>query len=250
LEGPIIRENLMRAIYLPDYNHESATLDQEINIDGDKAKHLIRVIRIKLGDQVLVLNGRGFKAISEVSSIEKKTISLIIKNIELEKKEEFLDIAVACPKRDAFEEIVRASVELGVSRLIPLYSQFSQLKEIQYERLERIIESGIIQSNNPFILPIEKFQGLSDFLKTANQYDHAFYLNYSDTNFKGLESLIGLKDKKVLLILGPEAGFSEEEELEIKEIKGLQSIPLSKYILRSPTAAIAGIGLLFSASFS
>lgn len=239
----------MRAIFLPEYNHESASLEQEINVDGDRAKHLIRVIRIKLGEQVLVLNGRGFKAISEVSNIEKKTIVLIIKKIDLEKKQEFLDIAVACPKRDAFEEIVRASVELGISRLIPLYSQFSQLKEIQYERLEKIIESGIIQSNNPFALPIEKFQGLSEFLKTTIQYDHVFYLNYSDSNFKGLESLTGLKGKKVLLILGPEGGFSKEEELDIKKIKGLQSIPLSNYILRSPTAAIAGIGLLFGASF-
>jgi 16S rRNA (uracil1498-N3)-methyltransferase len=240
----------MRAIFLPDYNHESVSKGLEINIDGDRAKHLIRVIRIKLNEEILVLNGQGLKAITEVSNIEKKTILLTIKNIELEKRQEFLDVAIACPKRDAFEEIIRASVELGVSRVIPLYSQYSQLKEIQYERLERIIESGMIQSNNPFAMPIEKFQGLSEFLETANQYDHAFYLNYSATNFKGLGSLMGLKNKKVLLIIGPEAGFSKEEELDIKKINGLQSIPLSKYILRSPTAAIAGIGLLFSASFS
>lgn len=240
----------MRAIYLPEYDSDSLNLNDEISIGGDNGKHLIKVTRIKVGEEILLLNGKGLKAHTKILEHDKKNVRLRILKIELIEKYEFIDIAIACPKRDAFVDIVRACVELGVSKIIPMRSKYSQLKEISNERMDKIIESGMIQSNNPFFLKFEKLIDLKDLINDVDQYDHVFYLNYSDSTFPNVEKLKGLMSKKILLILGPEGGFSMDEELEIKKINGVESIALSPYILKSPTAAIAGVGLLFGAAFS
>lgn len=225
----------MRAVLINDLNISDDA--QIINVDGDNAHHLIKVVRIKNGEEVLLLNGNGLRAKSTVLSVEKKSLTLKIKSFETLKPNLLIDLAIGLPKKDAFEDILKSAVELGIQNIFPLKTKFSQIKELNLDRAQKIFENAMIQSNNPFTCKLQPIQTLSDL---PTHYDETIYFSNREDNFKKVGPVGPIK---FLFFIGPEGGFSQEEEDLIKHrFKNLKIITLPTYILRSPTAVSVGVG--------
>ena len=230
----------MRAIYLKDKDFKEG---DQLNVEGDVAKHLTKVARIKLEERVLALNGRGAKALTKVSLLLKKEVVLQVEKIEKMKKSFFLDLAICTPKKDAFEQILKNSTEIGFSKIIPVRSKFSQLEYVATERYEKIVESALIQSNNCFIPEIHHQLDFVALSELAQKYDQVVYFSSRDLETGSLEKVEG----KILMIVGPEGGLSiGEEEFLVKDIKNLTSLHLPTPILRAPNAVSVGAGLILS----
>lgn len=146
-------------------------------------------------------------------------------------------------KKDKMEWVTQKAVELGVKKLIPVISERSEKKDINLERLQKIIIEATEQCGRIDIMEIEAPVKFKDALKQKSPI--AFLGDGSGKDFSNLikESL----DSKAVfsVFVGPEGGFSPVEMTLALE-NGLKIGALSNYTLRSETAAVATLSLLFN----
>ncbi len=224
----------MRAIFYPNID----TSWKHLAINGDKAKHLIKVVRVKLNEEILILSGDGKKLFGVIEEITKKELVISIKKYEVQESKNSIDLFVGQVKKEALDLVIKMAVELGVNKLIIGETQFSQRYVIKPERIENLIESAMEQSNNAYKLIVEflNFKTLD-----LNSYESKICLS-STRQTKNCGNVI---KGNTLLIIGPEGGFSEEEENFLEE-KVTMKIHLPTPILRTPTAVACGVGIVYS----
>ena len=226
----------MRAIF---YKKEVFLNQEELNLDEDSTHHL-HVSRVKVGDEILVLNGGGYKILAEILRISKKECTLKVKNIEILERDHQLSLALGLPKKEAFEDIVKISVELGIVNLYPLSTKYSQYTFENNERIQRIIESAMIQSNNAFYPNIFPQMSLDDFLSKNDKT--LYFLN----SVKESSQTKSSKEKSSIFLIGPEAGFSLDEIEKLRNHQYVCEIHLPTPILRAPTAVATSAGYILS----
>lgn len=225
----------MRAVLLKT-NFSQEDIGTISIISDDQARHLIKVIRIKKNEQLLILNGLGQKVLARVDQIERKNVSIEILNVEVLDDNRNLSLLLGVPKKEAFESIVKMAAEIGIKSIYLYRSEYSQTDIEISDRVLKIEESANIQSNNPFSINFIKIDSLEE---TISKYKTA--INFS-TFSKGdiSERLSG----RTLLIIGPEAGFSKVEEDLINSQKNVKVCQLPTNIMRAPTAFSVGVGYL------
>ncbi len=238
----------MRSVYLPLID----IIDlQKTIILNDKAQvhHLANVARIALSEQLLILNGLGDKILCQVSSIEKKAITLSVISCKKEQTLTNIDLLLSIPKKTALEDVVRQTTELGINTILLLKSAFAQSYEINQERFDKIIESAIILSNNPFHMKIElaiiPFDE-KNLEKLFSEYKKIFYFTSQDLDHNQSEKTVIKKNERALLIIGPEGGFSHNEESFFAQNSKVTKLHLKSYILKTETAVVAAIGFLLA----
>jgi 16S rRNA (uracil1498-N3)-methyltransferase len=202
----------------------------------------LHVVRIRPNEEILVLNGNGVKALTKVGEISKNQIELLVESIVESIPLHEISLAIAVPKKEAFEDILKIAVELGVQNIYPLTSEFSQYEYLESERIQRILESALIQSNNPFLPTIHSQVSLDHFL---GELKTPLYFFNSKPDDCGKEQKIS--GKKTILI-GAEGGFSPREVASILAKPNTFSIHLPTPIMRAPTAVATSIGYLISST--
>ena len=225
----------MRAIFHPFSNVKKGEI---LTIEDERARHL-QVVRVKPNEEIKVMNGLGKSLIANTISIAKNKVELDVKEIQQEPCFHQISLALALPKKDAFEDILKITVELGVKEIYPLFSTYSQYEFSHSDRIDRILESALIQSNNPFFPIIHPQIELKDFL---NSHGHQIVF-FNSKPSSASKSLV--VDTQTILV-GPEGGFSEEEINLVRMRKDLVEIHLPTPILRAPTAVASSIAYLLA----
>jgi len=222
----------MRSILIKNIN---PSIGESISVDGKNGHHLINVARIKNNESIVIMDGTGTFFYGRVLNVHKKHLDLIIEKREMINKCNLFDLAFCQTKRDALEDVIKSSVEIGIDKFIPVISQYSSNHEINMNRIMSIIESAMIQSNNPFFLNLEEPIALNKLCDRFCDYDKIFY--FSSTPNSQSTTLYGpLENDKILIIIGPEGGLSIGEEKILQPFKNFFSINLPTNILRSKTA--------------
>lgn len=228
----------MRAIFYPFDNHAAGDL---VQVTGDTVHHLT-VARVRENEKILLLNGKGQRLLGIIQAFSKKSVDIKITDSENAKATHRLSLAIAMPKKDAFEDILKMAVELGVREIYPLTSAYSQYEFEPSERIQRILESALVQSNNAFFPVIHPEQALIDFINT-----HTETIAFFNSKISERPASSELSAKKTILI-GPEGGFSAEEIASITKYSKILEIHLPTPILRAPTAVASSIGYLLSSA--
>lgn len=226
----------MRAIYYPFKKETDLSV---IDVTGDSAKHL-NVVRIKPNEEVLVLNGNGLKAFTRVGEISKNQVVLIVQEIIEGAPGHRMSLAIAAPKKDAFEDILKIAVELGVQNIFPLTSSFSQYEYQESDRVSRILESALVQSNNLFMPKIHQQVELAAFLDSRKS--PLYFFNSVAIKCGKVEKI----SDELIILVGPEGGFSDDEQALILSRPDVFSIHLPTPILRAPTAVASSMGYLLA----
>lgn len=226
----------MRAVFCE--SDSNFTKGHEVIISGDRAHHL-QVVRVKLNEDILVLNGKGALFYATITAITKKEFVLKINKVENCQLKHELSLAVSVPKKDAFEDILRISVELGINEIYPLSSEFSQYEFSASDRIARLLESALVQSNNAFLPKIHPQTKLASFL-AENVNPLVYFSSISSQHEKSHE----FTNRKLTILIGPEGGFSTPEEIEIANSSKIKIIHLPTPILRAPTAVATSVGYL------
>ncbi len=222
----------MRAIYL------ESSFEDSIEVVDEKFHHFKNVLRLKVSTMVLALDGSGNSREYEVSEVNKKSILLNAKSpIIKHKRKHSISLAIALTKKEALDLSIRMACELGYKSIYILTTENSQKYEIKENRINAIIESSMEQSNSPFKPEIE-MATLTNFLKENKKL---VYLSMSETKIKTVDNF----DNYTLLI-GPEAGFTKEEDEIICQNIETISINLKTNILRAQTAVAAGLGYVLN----
>ncbi|MCM8762675.1 MAG: 16S rRNA (uracil(1498)-N(3))-methyltransferase [Candidatus Omnitrophica bacterium] len=221
--------------------------DKEIIIKEEKAHYLINVLRLKKGDEFEVINGKGKCFLLLIKEISKKEINCEVKNISGCNIESPISIILAqgILKGNKMDLVIQKATELGVKEIVPIVTERSQLKETRkLNRWQKIAEEASKQSGRSIVPLIHKsieFIELIDNYKSRTRKGLIFYEKDGISLKDAIKKLDN--NNNLLIIIGPEGGFTREEVNYAKE-KGLIITSLGKRILRSETAAIVAIALV------
>ena len=224
----------MRAIF--DSDLKSASIGEVLVVKGDSFHHLANVVRVKQGETVKIFNGAGLEVTTETISIEKKQLSLKIFEVrEHGLRAVTLDVLIGTPKKEALEQCLKEAVELGVSKIYLAETDFSQKHFLTPERQHSLLVSSLEQSNNPFLPEIVNIKPSELSLESYDQIVLFDSVNSGVGPFKP-------QALKILIVIGPEGGFSESELVWWKSHPQALTVHLPTAIMRTPTALSCAIG--------
>lgn len=223
------------------YIKEQIEKGKDIRIDNEELLHQwMKVFRLKASDRVIVFNGNGMEYEGYFKILAKKEAILFldkensIKNIPKVELHVFQSII----KKDNFELIAQKCTEIGVSAFHPIISERSEKKDLNLERINKIVTESSEQSGRGSVPEIFALASLSDSIKDFS--GDLFILDFDGKTF----SSIKIKDgDKIGLLFGPEGGWSDKERDFLKE-KGIKSISLGNQVLRAETASIVASALI------
>ncbi|MBK5721121.1 16S rRNA (uracil(1498)-N(3))-methyltransferase [Dysgonomonas sp. Marseille-P4677] len=209
-----------------------------VELPIEEGQHCVKVLRKKEGDEILLTDGKGFFYDAEIIQANPKhCVVNILNTTEQPKGWNFnLQIAFAPTKNiDRIEWFAEKATEIGVDRFTPILCQHSERKEIKSQRIEKILVSAMKQSQKALLPQLDEIQSFSKLIK--QDFDGQKYIAHCHPQQKELLKDIYKKGGNVLILIGPEGDFSEEE---VKEAiaNGFRPISLGESRLRTETAAL------------
>ena len=209
---------------------------ENILIEDDEFRHL-KALHTRIGESILISNGNGTLATVSIIDIERRSASARIVSKEFVPKVEYkLGLALGIlDNKDRFEFALEKAVELGATDFYPLLCRYSQKQKVNSERLENKAISAIKQSKRAWNITIHNAITIEELLNLAG---NTFYFSDMDSSEK-----LKYFNSNSVLIVGPEGGFSAEEESMIRNNK-VMSFTLGNNRLRAETAAIAGLSII------
>lgn len=232
----------MNFFYAPPQNwKENRTA---VEITGQEAIHISRVLRYKVGNEIFVADGIGKRSRCLIKEISKKSVTAEV--IETESKSEPTIKKVlafgAIKKRDRLEFAIEKAVELDAWEICVFDADHSERSRLNEERLHTQIVSAFKQSGRFYLPELVIKRSLDEVLE---QYkEHSVLMAYLGEDKTGIPG--ELKNHENLLLVGPEGGFSKREA-DVAKSKGAQFITLGKNRLRAETAVVVFLSqFLFS----
>jgi 16S rRNA (uracil1498-N3)-methyltransferase len=223
--------------------HPDSILENNTSLLSKEHTHyLVNVMRLKRGSNLNFFNKNG-EWKSEIIFLNKDRVEVrFLNKIKEGKNFSKTEIAICLVKKHPMDIILQKATELGVSKIIPIVSERTEVKELNIDRAKKIVIEATEQSNQLVPPEIKNVTKLKDFLKTFNETSK---LLFADVNSKDNLKIEDLKNFKSLCILiGPEGDFSPLERESILQNRAVKPFTLSRNILRSDTAVISAISLV------
>lgn len=225
-----------------------------ISITGDLLIHLRDSLRITVGETVLFSDGASHRYRTEVTDVSKQAVTgRILETIqEPPRRTPRLILGQSLLKGEKMDWVIQKATELGVSEIVPIESRHSvvQIKadrvNHQLTRWQRIAVEAAQQSEQWRLPTIAPPQSLATLLKSrATGTPTLMLAERRDGASLQMISLPKEPTDSVLILIGPEGGWSKEE-MGLVEQAGIEQVSLGPHILRAETAAIATISILQS----
>ncbi|TXK84093.1 16S rRNA (uracil(1498)-N(3))-methyltransferase [Paenibacillus sp. N3.4] len=247
----------MQRYFLPPEQFQPSM--NTVTIEGDDAHHLQRVMRADLGDKVICSNGVDREVLVRIMELDKTRVTAeIVEELPMNAESAVqVWIAQSLPKGDKMELIIQKGTEIGAARFLPFLSertivQYDAKKEAKRsERWQKIAKEAAEQAHRNRVPLIESVYSWKQLLARAKEADVA-WICYEKEDGQQLKPVIQEalaagklgQGKQVLIAVGPEGGFTEQEIKQAEEA-GFRSVSLGARILRTETAAMVGLTCLF-----
>ena len=229
--------------------YQNTPFDQEqvVELSAEAFGHVIRVLRLKAGDNIVLFNGDGHNYHAELTEVNKKQALALIQSAEFVDNESPLNIHLGqgISRGDRMDFTLQKSVELGVSTITPLFTERCGVK-LNAERLEKkrqqwqkIVVSACEQSGRAVVPEVRPAISLTEWL---NQQTTALKINLhprADSSILGLD----VTTQRVRLLIGPEGGLTSDE-IEQASSADYTEVLLGPRVLRTETAALTAITAL------
>jgi 16S rRNA (uracil1498-N3)-methyltransferase len=227
----------------------SLTSGTQFTLENEPAHHALKVLRVKRGDTLILFNGNGGEYEARVVECKKKSVALdVLRFNEIERESPLkIMLAQAISAADRMDLTIRQAVELGVAEMQPLITQRSLTRlasnhtEKKIEHWQRVAIAACEQCGRNRIPRINAPKWLESWL--AESHDgNVVRLLLSPRGKKSLRHLAS-PPGEIVLLTGPEAGFSEHEEAGA-QAAGYVAIEMGPRILRTETAAAAALAAM------
>lgn len=236
--------------------HPEQIIEGAVTFPEDLSKQIRKVLRLGVRkDAVIVLDNSGWEYLVQLDGTEGNLVTGHIMDKQQGREEPFirLSLAYSLARREKIELIVQKGTELGITKFFPYVSSRSLVQELKtnrarQDRLESISREASEQSLRaklPVMLPVSSYE---EMLKQTYNHDLKLIAWEGTAIVKRicadtLHPLINADHKSLVLLIGPEGGFSAEE-VKLAEEYGFQQISFGNSILRMETACIAGSAIL------
>ena len=215
---------------------EKIVNSKSIALDSEKTHYLKKVMRKKNGDKITIFNGK------EQWEVE---LNLTEYTVKPEKKTGMLGFVpdfylyFSLLKNKQTNYLIEKVCELGVKKIIPLKTEFSENFTPNLCRLKKVAIEAVEQSNGILVPEIEKLSSLKEVLKNWNKERKVFFCD-EDRKGKKISKISLSKKDKVAIFIGPVGGWSLRDKQLFESIE-VNKINLGKNILKADTAAIVSL---------
>lgn len=221
---------------------ENQTIKINQILETDKTHYLNNVMRCKVGQKIIIINGTNCEFLGEIKHIAKQKIDILIEKQTKEKQiPSFLGLIFSSIQK--IDILLKTSIELGVTNFYPFKSQNTQTKCKKDRMINNIIEA-VEQSERLDFPTIQKEDSLKNVLENLNNIDNQIFFCEERSDNNNLNSIRVDNNKKNYILIGPEGGFTNEEITLINSYNNVISINLGDKILRTETAAASMLSII------
>ena len=231
------KTNLMPRFYVPYIENE------EIELSELDSKHAIRVLRLKDGDDITILDGKGILAEGVIIDDNVKKTKVKVNKADFYDPPLKLILAFSPTKsNDRNEWIVEKGTELGMTDCYPIFTHHSERRKWNTDRMQKIAVSAVKQSGNPWLPQLHEAQTFDDFITTI-EFKGVKMMAHCGEGEKTRISELANPLKNQLVLIGPEGDFSMEE-IEKAIQHNFQFVDLGDLTLRTETACITALSVM------
>jgi len=243
----------------PRFILDSEILKEKSVVLSKKELRHFKVLRLNYGDEIIVSDGKGREFLANVVKVDRQQVALELLKEYSTPVDKLLNVVLyqGLTKGTKLELVIQKTTELGVSKIVPMYSEYSQVKpkkdrEHKLNRWQEIARQAVRQSGRNYLPEITLYKSFKDSVLEAKQFDLAIICCEPGHSAKSLKEVfkksnnktkrMGLEIKNLGIFIGPEGGFSSLEVAFAKQ-QGIIPVSLGECALRSETAGIVSIGL-------
>ena len=223
--------------------HQNSIVENSSSLLSKEHTHYItNVMRLKRGSNISFFNKDG-EWLSEIIFLNKERVEVkFLKKVKEPIEKNNIELGICLVKKNSLELILQKATELGVNKIFPIVSERTEIKDLNYQRANKIVIEATEQSNHMLPPSIEKIMKLENFIQSFDEKKQLLFANINSKNI--LKSSDLSKNKTFCILIGPEGDFSPKEAGIILSKPNVVSFSLSKNILRSDTAVITAISLV------
>lgn len=217
--------------------HCPALDEAEVGLPPEEAHHAVHVLRLKPGDTIGLLDGKGGFAEAELIVVDKKQCLATVLRREQTgpERKARIHIAVAPTKQmERFEWFLEKATELGVDRITPLQTERTERTKLRHDRLERVLIGAMKQSQRRWLPQLDRLTPLGELTQLACA--QRFFGWCEGERVELVQTYDPEKD--ALIAIGPEGDFTQEEA-GMLTANGFRAVSLGTSRLRTETAALA-----------
>jgi len=213
-------------------------------LSKNQTHYLKNVMRLKIGDNFSVFNTDGEWTASIEHYGKEETKIKILKKVRDKENEKNIWLAFSPIKQNSLNFMIQKGTELGVQKFIPILSERTIVKDVNLNRIKKIIVEASEQSNRISIPEINNIEPLKIFLTKFPKNGCLIFcdINCNKNNLKNL--MLKKIQGPICVLVGPEGDFSEIERKLIIDLDQIFKISLAKNILKTETAALVGVTLV------
>lgn len=223
--------------------------DQEVRFAEEQSRQMERVLRLRAGDHVLVLDSSGIEYEVTLEILGRHALGRIIaQRANTAEPRASLDLYAGILKGSKFETVLQKGTEVGVARFVPLLTARSVPAEPSDQKMRRyhsIVREAAEQSRRGRVPQVADPVPLRESLLTATQAGPVILLWEEESEFHLMTVPLPETVRRVALFVGPEGGFTTEEA-EFALAAGVHTVNMGPRIVRAETAGVVGPALLLA----
>jgi len=223
--------------------------DQVEISDKNDVKHIVRALRVQIGEKLEICDLNGQEYVVEVESLDDTVLCRVLKKNEVSRESLVkVDLIQGLAKGSKMETIIQKCVELGVRDIVPLNTKRvivkldSKGEKKKLERWQKIADEAAKQSKRSYLPQIKEMVHINDLPSLLDNYDLVI-VAYELESSRSLKTILKDEYKNIAIIIGPEGGF-ETEEIDLLVNHGVHSTSLGPRILRTETAGMMLLSII------
>jgi 16S rRNA (uracil1498-N3)-methyltransferase len=209
-----------------------------VTLSTEESAHLARVLRLRQGQEIGLVDGKGGTAIASLLDVNpKNSMATVVKRQIRPSRPYHLHMVVAPTKNiDRFEWFLEKATECGIEEITPLICEHSERTVVKHDRLQKIVLSAMKQSQRAHLPRLNEAVRLKEFTKGKGQMPEV-YMAHCGSGEKSLFQELYAPGSNATILIGPEGDFSLAE-IHLMTEKGARAISLGESRLRTETAAL------------
>ena len=227
---------------LPIFFQEDISNEFSFELTEETSKHILRVLRMKAGEQLQITNGKGEIRTVEITSENKKEATVkVISTATIPQRKSNITIAISLIKNtNRFEWFLEKATEIGVSEIIPLICERTEKQHFRLERMRNILVSAMLQSQQAWLPALHQPIKFSEIIKNSS-YQNKYIAHCLDDNKQSISNQP--INQSTIILIGPEGDFTNAE-INLALANNFIPVSLGETRLRTETAGMVACVLV------
>ena len=225
---------------LPFFYQENLPVQEgPFMLDEATSKHCVQVLRMKEGAQLLLTNGKGLRAEAVITEAARKHCMVHCSKVEQQPARPVsFALGIAFTKNNSRNEwLLEKAMEMGIEAIYPIITDRTEKDKLKMERLQGILVSAMLQSQQCYLPALHDSVKLKDLLQQSQQYTQRFIAHCISTEARQSYIQHIEAGKDTLMLIGPEGDFTPAE-ITLCLDAGLKAVSLGQNRLRTETAGL------------